>query len=201
MKTYKIYLLRHGLTDANINGVYAGSRTDLPLCSEGKRQLKAIRAEGELPEIQKLYTSPLLRARQSAEILYPGFEPCAIEEFCEYDFGDFDGKTAQELENEPAYSDWISGKIPAPPGGEDHTEFVKRLALGLNETVRDMMKEGITTAAAVMHGGAIMLLLSACAVPQKRPVEWTCDPGHGFFVRITPSVYHSSGVIEVFEAL
>lgn len=201
MKTYKLYLLRHGLTEANLKGYYAGNRTDLPLCPEGKKMLSDIKNEGELPDIQKLYTSPLLRARQSAEILYPGFEAENIEELTEYDFGDFEGKTAEQLEKNPDYKDWTSGKNPATPGGEDYTDFVKRLALGLNHIVRDMMNEGITTGAVVMHGGAIMMLLSACAVPRKAPVEWTCDPGRGFAVRITPSLYHSSGVIEVFEAI
>lgn len=201
MKTYKIYLIRHGLTEANLAGKYLGNRTDLPLCLKGRRDLQAIRNEGELPDIQKLYSSPLLRARQSAELLYPGFEPCVIEELTEYDFGVFEGKTAAELEGDPAYTDWTSGKSPAAPGGEDYTDFVKRLALGLNNVVRDMMSEGITTSAVIMHGGAIMMLLAACALPRKRPVEWTCDPGRGFAVRVTPSLYHSSGVIEVFEAL
>ena len=201
MKTYKIYLFRHGLTEANLGGYYAGGRTDLPLCPSGRRALSDLRAEGELPEIQKLYTSPMLRAVQSAEALYPGFEPCVIEELREYDFGTFEGKTAEELESDPAYGEWTGGKIPAPPGGEDNTEFVKRIVLGFNSIVRDMMSEKITTAAAVMHGGAIMMLLAACGVPRKRPVEWTCDPGHGFAVRVTPSLYHSSGVIEVFEVL
>lgn len=201
MKTYKIYLLRHGLTEANFKGIYAGNRSDLPLCPEGKRQLAEIKNEGELPDIQKLYSSPLLRAMQSAEVLYPGFEPTAIEELTEYDFGDFEGKTAAELENDPAYSDWTSGKTKAAPGGEDYTNFVKRLCLGLNNIVRDMMDEGITTSAVIMHGGAIMMLLAACAVPRKTPVEWTCDPGRGYALRITPSVYHSSGVVEVFEAI
>ena len=201
MKTYKICLLRHGLTDANLTGAYAGRKSDLPLCPQGKKQLSALREEGELPDIRKLYTSPMLRAVQSAELLYPGFEPCAIEELCEYDFGSFEGKTAGELENDPAYAEWTSGRIPAPPGGEDNTEFVKRIVLGFNEIVRDMMSEKITSAAAIMHGGAIMMLLASCAVPRRRPVEWTCDPGHGFAVRVTPSLYHSSGVIEVFEAL
>ena len=201
MKTYKIHLLRHGLTEANLSGIYLGNKTDIPLCFEGKRQLSDIQHRGELPVIQKVYSSPLLRAAQSAGLLYPGFEPCLIEELCEYDFGEFEGKTAQELENDPRYLEWTSGKSDRAPGGESGADFVKRLALGLNEVVRDMMSEKITNAAVIMHGGAITMLLAACAVPRRRPVEWTCEPGHGFSVRVTPSYYHSSGVVEVYGEL
>ena len=199
MKTYKIHLIRHGMTDANLTGRYVGSRTDLPLCPEGVRELKDLREETEYPDIQKLYTSPMLRCRQSAAILYPGFDAQNIEEFREYDFGDFEGKTANELEIMPEYADWAAGRLKAPPNGETTEDFIKRLAVGLNKTVCDMMNEGITNSAAIMHGGAIMMLLSACAVPRKPAALWTSENGRGYSVLITPSLYHSSGVIEVYD--
>lgn len=201
MKTYKIHLIRHGITEANLKGLYIGSRTDLPLCPEGKRELQQMRNELEYPEIGKLYTSPMLRARESAEIIYPGFEPTVIDELTEYDFGEFEGKSAAELENDEEFLKWTGGKIDMTPGGERSSDFVKRIALGLNEVVLDMMKEGITNSAVIMHGGAIMMLLAACAVPRKRSVEWTSDAGRGYSVMVTPSLYHSSGVIEVYDII
>ncbi len=199
MKTYKIHLIRHGLTEGNEQGLYIGNRTDLPLSQSGKRELINLRNEFEYPSVSKVYTSPLLRAKQSAEIIYPGFEPAVINELTEYDFGAFEGKTAAELEETEEYIDWTSGKIPAPPMGESNTEFTKRIALGFNEIVLDMMNEGIRSSAAIMHGGAIMMLLSACAVPRKRSLEWASEPGRGFSVLVTPSLYHSSGIIEVYD--
>ena len=201
MKTYKIHLIRHGITDANLDGRYIGNRTDLPLCPEGVRQLRELRENMEYPDIQRLYTSPLLRCRQSAGIIYPGFEPNIVEEFSEYDFGEFEGKTAQQLENDPRYIEWTSGKTPAPEGGESTTDFIKRLALGLNGVVRDMMNNSVTSSAVIMHGGAIMMLLSACAVPRKRSVEWTSESGRGYSVLVTPSLYHSSGIVEVYDII
>lgn len=201
MKTYKIHLIRHGLTDGNKNGLYIGNRTDLSLSPEGKRELEDLRNEGEYPDVQKVYTSPLLRAKQSAEILYPGFEPTVIEEMTEYDFGAFEGKSAAELEKSEEYLNWTAGKISAPPGGESSEDFIKRIALGLNEIVRDMMKEGITNSAVIMHGGAIMMLLAASAVPRKRSVEWTSEPGRGYSIMVTPSLYHSSGIVEVYDII
>ena len=39
MKTFKLHLIRHGLTAGNLDGRYIGGGTDLPLCSEGRAQL------------------------------------------------------------------------------------------------------------------------------------------------------------------
>ncbi|MBO5020458.1 MAG: histidine phosphatase family protein, partial [Clostridia bacterium] len=191
MKTYKIHLIRHGITDANLTGRYIGNRTDLPLCPEGVKQLKTIAEQKQYPYIEKLYSSPMLRTRQSAAIIYPGFEVNTIDSMTEYDFGEFEGKSAAELEIMPSYLEWTSGKVTAPKGGEDSNDFIKRLAMGLNEIVRDMMKQEISNAAVIMHGGAIMMLLAACAVPRRRSIEWTSEPGGGYSILITPSLYHS----------
>lgn len=201
MKTYKIHLIRHGMTEANIKGIYIGNKTDLPLCYEGVRELKSLRETVDYPYIEKLYTSPMLRCKQSGAIIYSGFEPTVIDEFTEYDFGDFEGKTADQLEIMPEYLSWTSGKISSPPNGESNTNFVKRLALGLNRVVRDMMDNEITSSAVIMHGGAIMMLLGASAVPRRHTVEWTSDNGRGYSVMITPSLYHSSGIIEVYDII
>lgn len=201
MKTYKIHLIRHGLTDANLEGRYIGLRTDLPLCPTAVKELKELYETGGYPYINALYTSPMLRCKQTAAILFPGFEAKEIEELSEYDFGEFEGKTAEQLEVNEDYLKWTSGKINAPPGGETSTDFIKRQALGLNLIVRDMMEKSVTEAAAIMHGGAIMMLLASCAVPRKRSVEWTSEPGHGYSVLITPSLYHSSGIIEVYDVI
>lgn len=201
MKTFKIHLIRHGLTDANLTGRYVGNRTDLPLCPEGVKELKMIREQKEYPNIEKLYSSPMLRCRQSAAIIYPGFDVNVVDAMTEYDFGEFEGKSAAELEIMPSYLEWTSGKITAPEGGEDSNDFIKRLALGLNGIVRDMMECGVTNSAVIMHGGAIMMLLAACAVPRRRSVEWTSEPGGGYSLLITPSLYHSSGIVEVFDVI
>ena len=95
-----------------------GNRTDLPLCDEGVDELRALRDTVDYPDIQRLYTSPMLRCKQTAQIVYPDTEYTVIDEFSEYDFGDFEGKTAGELEKDENFALWTSGKISAPPGGE-----------------------------------------------------------------------------------
>ena len=48
MKTFKLHLIRHGMTAGNLQGLYIGSGTDIPLCDEGREQLNDC----------LLYTSP-----------------------------------------------------------------------------------------------------------------------------------------------
>ncbi len=198
MKTYKIHLIRHGLTEGNLKQQYIGS-TDLPLAGVGVKELMKLRDELDYPKVDKVYSSPMLRCKQTAAILYPSKDIQLVDNLREIDFGEFEGKTAGELESLPSYADWAAGRINAAPGGEDNTEFTKRLCVGLNQIVRDMMASGAEHSAVIMHGGAIMALLSACAVPRRSMVEWTCAAGSGFSLLITPSLYHSSGVVEVVD--
>ncbi|MBQ1186682.1 MAG: histidine phosphatase family protein [Clostridia bacterium] len=198
MKTFKIHLIRHGLTEGNLKQQYIGS-TDLPLAPAGVSELKRLKDETDYPRVDVVYSSPMLRCKQSAAILYPNKDIQLVDNLREIDFGEFEGKTANELELMPAYADWAAGRITAAPGGEDNTDFAKRLCVGLNEIVRDMMSKGAEHAAVIMHGGAIMMLLASCAVPRKSMVEWTCPSGSGYSILVTPSLYHSSGVVEVID--
>lgn len=198
MRTLKIHLIRHGATDANYDGRYIGCKTDLPLAPEGLNELRMLKDDIDYPEIERLYSSPMLRCRQTGAVLYPDFESVMVEELKEYDFGSFENKTAAELESNPNFIPWTSGRLSAPPGGEDNSEFIKRICVGFNKIVLDMIESGLTESAVIMHGGAIMMLLGVSAVPRHKPVEWTADNGRGYSVRVTPSLYHKSGVIEVY---
>ena len=198
MRTLKIHLIRHGATDANYDGRYIGCKTDLPLAPEGLNELRLLKDDIDYPEIERLYSSPMLRCRQTGAVLYPDFEPVMVEELKEYDFGSFENKTAAELESNPNFIPWTSGRLSAPPGGEDNSGFIKRICVGFNKIVLDMIESGLTESAVIMHGGAIMMLLGVSAVPRHKPVEWTADNGRGYSVRVTPSLYHKSGVIEVY---
>ena len=40
MKNYRLYLVRHGVTQGNLDGIYMGSGTDQPLCAQGAAQLE-----------------------------------------------------------------------------------------------------------------------------------------------------------------
>ena len=200
MRTYKIHLIRHGLTDGNLKGQYIG-RTDLPLIPEGIKELQMLKESIEYPNVPLLYSSPMLRCRQTAKILFPDNEITVIDNLKEYDFGDFEGKTASELEIDPAYLEWTSGKASCTPNGEDNAEFAKRIALGINEIIRDMMEKGVYRSAVIMHGGAIITFLASCGLPRRHLAEWATGNGRGYTILVDPTIYGRTGAVEVINII
>ena len=98
MKNYHISLFRHGRTDANDRGQYIGT-TDFPLNDRGRSELIDKTDRYVYPKVQRVYTSPLQRCTESAEILFPDREIVVAEDFRELHFGKFEGKTADEIIN------------------------------------------------------------------------------------------------------
>ncbi len=200
MRTYKIHLIRHGLTDGNLKGQYIG-RTDLPVTPEGVKELQMLKDSIEYPNVPLLYSSPMLRCRQTAKILFPDNEITVIDNLREYDFGDFEGKTAAELEIDPAYLEWTSGRATCTPNGEDNAEFAGRIALGINEVIRDMMEKSVYRSAVIMHGGTIMTFLAACGLPRRHLTEWATGNGRGYTILVDPSIYSRTGAVEVIDII
>ena len=58
VKYYKLHLIRHGLTAGNLQGLYIGSGTDLPLCDEGRAQLEELKHRFTYPDVPLVFTSP-----------------------------------------------------------------------------------------------------------------------------------------------
>ena len=103
MKGYRISLIRHGRTEANDKGIYIG-RTDYPLSQKGISELYNKLDEFEYPHVGKVYSSPLQRCTETAEILFPDSSVQIVENLIEMDFGDFEGKSADELVKKPGGS-------------------------------------------------------------------------------------------------
>lgn len=201
MRSYKLHLVRHGKTSANSEGRYIGGKTDEQLSREGIAELKSLYEKGGYPRVPLVFSSPMERCLQTAKILFPNREIETVENLREYNFGDFENKTAAELDGRPDFAAWASGQMPSPPNGESSKDFVARTALGLNEMIRIMMEKEEYEAAAVMHGGSIMMLLAACGLPQQPPAMWTSENGCGYTIMVTPSLYQKTGAVEVVNYL
>lgn len=201
MKTFKIHLIRHGITQGNLDGKYIGA-TDLPLCEEGIAQLGRLADEFEYPRVQKVYTSPLRRAVETAELIYPDNFIQKVDSLREYNFGQFENRSMEELQGDPAFTAWMdSGMTGAPEGGESREQFEQRLILGFNEVILDMMREGITSAALVSHGGVLMYLLSKFGLPQRRALDWQIEAGKGYTVLTYAQLWARDQYVEVYDPL
>ena len=201
MKSYLIYLIRHGMTAEGNAGQYIG-HTDVPLSEEGEKQLLKMAEDYEYPQPEVVFASPLKRCLRTAQILYPDVDLIPMRDLIEYNFGEFEGKTAEELENHPVFPRWLAGEPDVdPPFGESSRDFQMRIMQGFCRIVEGLLKTGTTRAAIVTHGGVITTLLSTFGLPEAPMHEWMMPEGCGYTVRITPMLWSRGQKMEVIEEL
>ncbi len=202
MKTYRIHLIRHALTQDNLDGVYAG-RTDTPLCDEGKEQLIEAKESYIYPDADFVFTSPLKRCRETAEILYPHITPIVMNDLTEYNFGEFEGKTAEVLhETEPAFDKWIRGeKGISPPFGESNEDFANRVCNCFSKMVDGIIKSGAERTVIVTHGGVISTILSNFGIPEASAAEWLTPSCCGYTLLVSHFLWMSGRKIEVIKEI
>lgn len=158
-----IFFIRHGATAGNLRRRYIG-RTDEPLCEAGVAQVEMLRKQGR--SVDKLFVSPLLRTRQTAELLFPQMPYTVVDGLAETDFGRFEGKSADELSGDPAYQAWVDAMCLTPiPDGESVADFKTRCCETFAETIKNV-QDG-SCVGFVVHGGVIMAIMEAYARPKK----------------------------------
>lgn len=203
MQTRKLHFIRHGQTDGSAAGQYIG-KTDLVLSPGGAADIIAVAKEGRYPSVQRVYTAPHIRCRQTAAVCYPGKNTWDIPELAEYDFGSFEGKTMAELHAlwPEEYRQWMAGgPQAAPPGGETGEQFLSRLASGLDYIMKEMSGDGLESAAVVVSGGVMSALLAGCGFPRKPPSQWNAGYGMGYTVLVTPALWMRGKIFEVYGLL
>ncbi len=155
-------LVRHGETSANLEGVWHGS-TDGPLTPRGREQ--ALRVAGFLgdrhPDASVIYSSPLLRARETAGAIAGrfGLELRLESGLVEYHLGDWEGKSYRELHERHRLWDEIRRDPDfAPHGGESPREVTERVTGALRRIGAGHPGERVIV---VTHGGALSMALAA----------------------------------------
>ena len=201
MKSYQINFIRHGQTEANLQGAYIGV-TDVHLSPKGREQLLKISDEQGYPRTEMLISSPLSRCLETCDAISPSQNVTLNGAFSECNFGDWEGKTATQLAGEPKFAEWLSNseKTP-PPNGESGADFTRRVCRGFERLVNSMMTSGISSATIVTHGGVIMTLLAVYGLPQAHSYDWRMDCGYGYATRITPGLWMRDKVIEVYNTI
>ena len=201
MKSYVIHFIRHGAIDETLAGKYIGT-TDVPLSDKGKLALRKLDYEMKYPFTQVVFSSPLKRCTETCKILYPNLTPLIIANLSECNFGEWEGKTADELKEDEDFQKWLAGdNTVKPPRGESNADFIRRVCRMFESIVEGLMKTGTTESAIVTHGGVIMTLLAVYGLPQAKPFEWTMDNGFGYSVRITPMLWQRDKVAAVYRRI
>jgi probable phosphoglycerate mutase len=128
-----LILARHGQSEANAAGVLLG-RTDSALTKLGVQQagrIGAALAAGSGPLPLRILTSPLVRARLTAEIVSEALGPNApapeVEDrLIELDYGELEGRRPSELAR-GVWASWRADSTWRPPGGESFPDLHARL--------------------------------------------------------------------------
>ncbi len=158
----EIYFLCHGQSQSNVENRFANGNDGYPLTDQGRRQAEKASAFLRSKAIRKVYTSPIHRAVQTAEIVCTkwGLTPVEIDEIREFSVGIFEGKKiagqAREL-----YVDlkkrWAAGEMDTRiSGGESHREIIDRLWKGIEYALEEDSEEPVLM---VSHGGLLSMAL------------------------------------------
>lgn len=155
-------LVRHGETDFNRTGRYQGSGSDPPLNDAGRVQSAAVAEALAGQSFDALYTSPQLRARQSAAIIGRrlGLKPMVEPALAELDHGAWEGKTKVEIVAGWADAYAAAEADPAGvrrPDGDSYGDLAARLWPALDRLATVHRGSRILL---VTHGGPVRLVLS-----------------------------------------
>ncbi|MCW3030983.1 MAG: Phosphoglycerate mutase [Solirubrobacterales bacterium] len=167
----RVFLVRHAAVDTQ--GRYWGA-TDLPLSRVGRAQLLSLAHTFADTRVDVVYSSDLLRARETAAAISKDVE--VDGRLREIDFGHCEGLTFDEIAARwPAVGDSLVSDPTSfvAPGGESFVEFSARV----NEFVEDRFTSADGDVAVVAHRGSIALIAAAVlGRPPSETFKWSLAP-------------------------
>lgn len=139
-------------------------RRPVPLCAEGRAQLALVAPHLAGLGIGTIWTSPMVRARETAEIASEALGGVPIREddgLAEVDYADWEGKGFPELLDDPAYHEFHKDPLGArvPGGGETLLEVRDRV---FDAAARALAQAENGYPLLVSHGDPLRLVVSAC---------------------------------------
>ena len=159
-----IYIMRHGKTELNRVKALQG-RSDGPLNDEGIRQAELAAARLRGIAFSYVFSSPLIRAVRTAEIVAPGKEITIDHRLIEMDYGPYEGLDLNNLPPEimTFFSDFVNN--PAPDGMEQLSSVVSRAGAFVEE-IRNLPGN---------------ILISTHAIAMKGILEYLTPDSHGSY--------------------
>lgn len=178
-------LVRHGETVGQ-SSIRLYGATDVELAPEGEVQVAAAGRALSGQRFDAVVTSPLRRARRSAEVLleacaHPPVELEIVEGFREVDFGAWEGWTWAEVQDRDpeGHARWRSeGENFCFPEGESRRAFLERVQGAVGPAIEARYEAGAERVLAVVHKGVIKAIVARLL---ERPIasfaQWSPELG------------------------
>jgi broad specificity phosphatase PhoE len=170
------FFIRHGETDWNRQEMMQG-HSDIPLNDTGRDQAAKAAAAFTDHTIRLLVVSPLLRAKETAEILNKNLKAHIILEpdIRERNFGDLEGKSylhfeKMKIEAKEKNLPVEENGLPCPPNAEPYAQFLDRCLNGFARHLSDHADEVLFVA----HGGVYRSLQRSLKMPTGHSAN--CEP-------------------------
>lgn len=163
-----LVLTRHGLTDRSIPEQHLGQRIDISISEAGRRQAQALARRLAPVRFDRVITSPLFRARETAELLARGTPLEADPRLREMDYGAWEGRTYEEIEAADAAfrRDWeLAPDRLACPGGESGNDVAERVRAFLADLLEEHQRWHAKASFRAVTSG-----MGRVAVPPERPI-------------------------------
>lgn len=140
----ELILVRHGETENQISNRYIGL-TDVPLSERGKRQALSLARTFAREKPDAVYTSPLLRAKNTAAPIAKSLfvSPVEVAELCDRSYGVWENMTIEEIQDKfpdeyrEWYQNWMDYEIPQ---GESVLQVVERNAIAVRRILESHEK-------------------------------------------------------------
>jgi broad specificity phosphatase PhoE len=167
----RLILIRHGESTANAEGRLQG-RADFPLSERGRSEAAGLATRLRTFELSALYSSPLSRARETADIVSSALGLAVIEhdDLAEYDFGPLGGLTREQIREQ--YPEFVRAQAEGRrgegvPGLELYEDFAARVVRVMDEIIASHRDGSV---AVVTHGGVLGIFTRiALGLPFERP--------------------------------
>jgi broad specificity phosphatase PhoE len=133
-----LVLTRHGLTDRSVPEQHLGQHLDVSINAAGRRQAEALAGRLRAVVFDRRITSPLFRARETAEIIAHGEPLEADPRLREMDYGAWEGLTYAQIDETQAAvrRDWERAPDVLPcPGGESGNDVAARVRAFLGDLI------------------------------------------------------------------
>ncbi len=185
-----IYFIRHGETILTPTRKFSGTGSlDPELMQEGLDQADLVAEEAVKLSADVLIASPLKRTRQTAEAIArtTGLEIIFDESWYELSFGDWDGKSIEEVKTEDpdAYQAWLNSTSYAPGGGESYDQASVRIEEALEKLVAEYPGKKVIV---VTHNGVIKTAIKlAMGAPAEAVFHVDATPCSISSISIWPS--------------